>query len=273
MTATSAATAPGEGEPLRWTDNHCHLPEEADQAFRWVADARDAGVSRFIDVGCDLPTSLKSVASATRFDGVWATAGIHPHDAKTVVAADTGAIDLSSIEALLAHDSVVAVGECGLDYHYDHSPREQQREVFAAQIALAFRHDLALVIHTREAWDDTFAILDVEGVPPRTVFHCFTGGPDEARRGLDLGIHLSFSGIVTYKNAPELREAAALCPIDMLLVETDSPYLAPVPHRGKKNQPAFVSIVGEAVAAAKDLPVAEVAAATWANAERLYALR
>jgi TatD DNase family protein len=268
--STSTAT---EEPPLRWTDNHCHLPGEADRASRWVAEARDAGVARFIDVGCDVPTSIKAVASATRFDGVWATVGIHPHDAKTVVDADTGAIDLAEVEALLAHESVVAVGECGLDYHYDHSPREQQREVFAAQIALAFRHELALVIHTREAWDDTFTILDAEGVPPRTVFHCFTGGPDEARRGLDRGIHLSFSGIVTYKNAPELRDAAAICPLDMLLVETDSPYLAPVPHRGKQNAPAFVPLVGAAVAAAKGVPIAVVADATWANAERLYALR
>jgi TatD DNase family protein len=109
-------------------------------------------------------------------------------------------------------------------------------------------------------------------VPSRTVFHCFTGGPDEARRGLDLGIHLSFSGIVTYKNAPELREAAALCPLDRMLVETDSPYLAPVPHRGRRNVPSYVTIVGEAVAAARSVPVDEVAAATWRNAERLYAL-
>jgi len=270
---TSEAAADPPGEPLRWTDNHCHLPGEANEALRWVAEARDAGVTRFIDVGCDIPTSIKAVASAARFDGVWATAGIHPHDAKTVVDPATGQIDLAQLDALVAQPSVVAVGECGLDYHYDHSPREQQQEVFALQIAMAFRHDLALVIHTREAWDDTFAILDAEGVPPRTIFHCFTGGPDEARRGLDLGIHLSFSGIVTYKNAPEVRDAAALCPLDMLLIETDSPYLAPVPHRGKKNAPAFVSLVGEAVAAAKSVSVAEVARTTWANAERVYVLR
>jgi TatD DNase family protein len=273
VTDPSSATVAADGQPLRWTDNHCHLPSEADQASRWVADARDAGVERFIDVGCDVPTSIKAVASATRFDGVWATVGIHPHDAKTVIDAETGVMDLSEVESLLAHRTVVAVGECGLDYHYDHSPRAQQQEVFAAQIALAFRHELALVIHTREAWDDTFAILDAEGVPPRTVFHCFTGGPHEARRGLDLGIHLSFSGIITYKNAPELRDAAAICPLHMLLVETDSPYLAPVPHRGKQNVPAFVPLVGEAVAAAKGVAVEAVAAATWANAERLYTLR
>src|SRR5262249_27083775 len=158
---------------------------------------------------------------------------------------------------------VVGVGECGLDYHYDHSPRDQQRAVFAAQIRLAHRGDHTLVIHTREAWDDTFAILDTEGVPARTVFHCFTGGPDEARLAPDRGAMLSFSGIVSYKNAPELREAAALAPLERILVETDAPYLTPVPHRGKKNKPAWVPLVGEAVAAAKELAVEEVAEATW----------
>ncbi len=258
------------GDGVVWTDNHCHLPAAAEERATVVGAAREAGVTRLITVGCDIPTS-QQCHEAAAVDGVWATAGIHPHDAKTVVDA-AGVIDLGAIERLLEQPDVVAVGECGLDYHYDHSPREQQREVFAAQIALAFAHDLALVIHTREAWDDTFAILASEGVPERTVFHCFTGGPPEARRGLDLGIHLSFSGIVTYKSAPELREAAAMCPLDRLLVETDSPYLAPVPHRGRRNVPSHVTIVGAAVAAARSVGVDEVAHATWRNAERLYEL-
>ena len=127
----------------------------------------------------------------------------------------------------------MAVGECGLDYHYEHSPRRAQRAAFAEQIALAHRHGLALVIHAREAWDDLFDVLGAEGVPERTVLHCFTGGPAEARRCLDAGMFVSFSGIVTFKNAAEVREAAARCPLDRLLVETDSPFLAPVPHRGR----------------------------------------
>jgi len=132
---------------------------------------------------------------------------------------------------------VVGIGECGLDYHYDFSPRPAQREAFAAQVALANSSGLALVVHTRAAWDDTFDILQAQGVPERTVFHCFTGGAHEARRALDLGAWLSFSGIVTFKNATDIREAAALCPLDRLLVETDSPYLAPVPYRGQPNRP------------------------------------
>jgi TatD DNase family protein len=167
---------------------------------------------------------------------------------------------------------VVAVGECGLDYHYDHSPRAVQRSAFAAQIGLAHANDLALVIHTRSAWDDTFDILAAEGVPDRTVFHCFTGGIEEARRALALGASLSFSGLVTFKTADDLRSAAAYCPLDRLLVETDSPYLAPVPFRGQPNRPALVPIVGSSVAAARGAPVSVVEEATWANASTLFRL-
>ncbi len=259
-------------EGPRWTDHHCHLPGDLAEEAAVVADAAAAGVDRLITVGCDVDSSEACAAAARRHDGVWATAGIHPHDASSVVDAATGAIDLGPIEALLDHEEVVAVGECGLDYHYDHSPRSQQREVFAAQVALAHERDLALVIHTREAWDDTFAVLGVEGVPERTVFHCFTGGPEEARRCLDLGAILSFSGIVTFPSAPEVRAAAALCPLGSLLVETDSPYLAPVPHRGRRNRPELVTVVGAAVAEALGQPVETVAAVTTATATRVYRL-
>jgi TatD DNase family protein len=172
----------------------------------------------------------------------------------------------------VAEPEVVAVGECGLDFFYEHSPRDVQREVFVAQIALAKAHDKALVIHTRDAWPDTFEILDAEGAPERTVFHCFTGGPDEARRCLDYGAVLSFSGIVTFPSAPELREAAAMCPLERLLVETDAPYLAPVPHRGKPNAPALVTVVGAAIAEVRGIDPEAVAEATWATAEATYRL-
>lgn len=227
-----------------------------------LADARAAGVGRFVTVGTDAATSRAVLDVARRHDDVWATAGVHPHDA-----ADA---DLAAIVDLLGDPKVVAVGECGLDFHYDHSPRETQRDVFAAQVALAHAHDLALVIHTRDAWDDTFDILTGEGVPARTVFHCFTGGPDEARRALDLGAVLSFSGIVTFKTASDVRAAAAVCPLDRLLVETDAPYLAPAPNRGQRNRPAWVPLVGAGVAAAKDVPVEEVERATSTTAEQVF---
>ena len=252
---------------MGWTDSHCHIrlattdgratDEDA------VAEARAAGVDRLVTVGTDAAQSAAAIEVARGHEGVWATVGLHPHDAIQGVDSLTGLFD---------DPTVVAVGECGLDYYYDHSDRSAQRDAFAAQIALAAERDLALVIHTRDAWADTFAILAAAGVPPRTVFHCFTGGPDEARRCLDLGAWLSFSGIVSFKTADEVRAAAALCPLDRVLVETDSPYLAPVPHRGQPNRPALVPLVGAALAAAMGRPVADVEAATWANTAAAFRL-
>jgi TatD DNase family protein len=246
-----------------WTDSHCHVPWEG-VGEEVLAEARVAGVSRFVSVGTTVETSRAAIEVAGRHADVWATAGVHPHDA-------AGA-DLAALETLLTAPRVVAVGECGLDYHYEHSPRDVQREVFAAQVALARRHDLALVIHTREAWDDTFAVLDEVGAPARTVFHCFTGGPDEARLALDRGGVLSFSGIVSFKTAGDVRAAAVLCPLDRMAVETDSPYLAPVPHRGRPNRPAWLPAVGEALAAAAGQPVERIAEATAATAARVFRL-
>ena len=206
---------------------------------------------------------------------MWATVGLHPHDAVDGVDALDAVLDAELSTDLSADPGdrvVVGIGECGLDYHYDHSPRPVQREAFALQIELARRHDLALVIHTREAWDDTIDVLSAVGVPERTIIHCFTGGPDEARRCLDLGVSLSFSGVVTFKNAQDVRDAAALCPSDRLLVETDSPFLTPVPHRGSPNEPARVPLVGAAIAVVKGMTTAEVAAITTANARTAFGI-
>jgi TatD DNase family protein len=216
-----------------------------------------------ITVGCDVADSVAAMAVAAAHPGVFATVGVHPHEASQ---------GIDGVEDLLYEPGVVAVGECGLDYFYEHAPKDRQRDVFAAQIALAHAHDLALVIHSRDAWDDTFDVLTAEGTPTRTIFHCFTGGPEEARRCLDLGDMLSFSGIITFKSAQDLRDAAAMCPLDRLLVETDAPYLAPVPHRGQPNRPALVPLVGAGVAAAQGRPLDEVASATWENATRTYRL-
>ena len=243
-----------------WFDNHCHLGADAGEV---VDRARAGGVVGMVTVGCDLDDSRAAIVTASAHDDVWATAGVHPHEASHGV---------EGLADLLSESKVVAVGEAGLDFHYDHSPRDAQREVFAAQVGLANAHDLPLVIHTREAWEETFALLDAEGVPNRTVFHCFTGGPDEAREGLERGALLSFSGIITFRAADDLRSAAAICPLDRVMVETDSPFLAPVPHRGKANEPAHVALVGAAVAEAMGRPVDEVAEATTANARVFYAL-
>lgn len=249
---------------VRWIDDHCHLELDPVRAAEQVRAAAEAGVERMISVGCDVAQSAAYVDAARRHSGVvWATAGVHPHDA---------AGGIGGLEALLGEEEIVAVGECGLDFFYDRSPRDVQRDVFAAQIAMAHAHDLALVIHTRDAWPETFDVLAAEGTPPRTVFHCFTGGPDEARRCLDLGAVLSFSGIVTFPSAADLQEAARLCPLERLLVETDSPYLAPVPHRGKRNTPAWVPVVGEAIAELRGIAPEVVAEASWVTAEDTYRL-
>ena len=247
---------------MAWADQHCHLPVDG-SAGPLVADARAAGVEVIINIGTGVVGSHQAADVAAAHDGVWATAGVHPHDASD---------GTEGLEALLGHPEVVAVGETGLDYHYDHSPRPAQREVFAAQVEMANRHDLPLVVHSRSAWDDTFAVLDREGVPRRTVMHCFTGGPEEAEECLQRGAILSFSGIITFPKAPEVRSAARLCPLDRLVVETDSPYLAPVPHRGRPNRPALVSIVGAAVAEAKGLGVHDVESATWTTTLAFYGI-
>ncbi len=199
---------------------------------------------------------------------MWATVGLHPHDASDGVDGVVGVLDAARTGAGAAR--VVGVGECGLDYHYDHSPRDLQRDAFAAQIALAHHHDLALVIHTREAWDDTFDILASEGTPVRTVFHCFTGGPAEVDRCLDAGARVSFSGIATFRNADDVRAAAARCPSDRILVETDTPFLAPVPHRGTVNEPARVALVGAVLAEVRGEDVDALAATTTANARAVF---
>jgi TatD DNase family protein len=253
-----------------WTDSHCHVLDDADPAAS-VARARDAGVGRMVLVGTDAAESARALDVAAGLGGpgagLWATVGLHPHDA------DSGTAEvLALLEARAGDAAVVAVGECGLDYHYEHSPRGAQRRAFAEQIAACRRLGLALVVHSREAWPDTWDVLGSEGVPDRTVFHCFTGGPEEARRCLDLGAYLSFSGIVSFRNAGEVREAAALCPADRLLVETDAPFLAPVPHRGRRNEPALVPVVGAAVAAARGVHPSEVEAASTAAAATAFGL-
>ena len=251
---------------MAFFDHHCHLAGLDDAAELWEL-ARSQGVARFIDVGTTIAFSRRSLAFAADREGVWATAGVHPHDADEAPVAEL----VADLEALL-DDGALAVGECGLDYHYDHSSRATQREVFVEQIRLAHRRDVPLVIHTREAWEDTFSILDDEGWPSHTVLHCFTGGPSEAERCLIGGAWVSFSGIVTFKGAADVREAAKLVPSHRYLLETDSPFLAPVPHRGKANQPAWVADVGRGFAEARGDDPADVEARAWVNTHAAYGL-
>ena len=248
-----------------WVDSHCHLQSVSGGPGEVLARARDAGVAWLVCVGTDLATSRQAVALARAHPGqVLATVGLHPHEASRL------GDEWDALVELTHADEVVAVGECGFDLYYEHSPRAAQEGAFRAQIRLAHELDLALVIHSRDAWDDTFRVLGDEAPPARVIFHCFTGGADEARIALGLGGCLSFSGIVSFPSADDLRAAAAATPGDRLLVETDAPYLAPVPHRGRENEPAFVGAVGAALAAARGEPVEQVAAATATTAARLF---
>lgn len=246
-----------------WVDSHCHVQMATGGADAAIERARAAGVVGMVVVGTDLASSREAVALARRHPDVRATVGLHPHDASRL---DD---EWPELEALAGDPVVSAVGEAGFDYHYLHSPADAQERAFRAQIRLAHTLDRTLVIHSREAWDDTFGVLVDETPPARTVFHCFTGGPPEAERALGLGTHLSFSGIVSFPAADELRAAAALCPPDRVLVETDAPYLAPVPYRGRENEPAYVAAVGAALAGALGRPEAEVASSTAAAARLL----
>ncbi len=282
MTVVDAPLVPTAGG--RWIDSHCHLQDTYRPGdvgvVECVEQAVAAGVVGLVCVGTDAQTSrqgvdlvdeVRSAVGSARVPGdfgAWATVGLHPHDA----ADGLDRVERVLEEAMAEHPGVVvAVGECGLDYHYDHSPRPVQREMFATQVALARRFDLTLVVHSRQAWDDTFDILEATERPEHVVMHCFTGGPEEARRCLDLDAFLSFSGIVTFKNAADVRAAAALCPLDRLLVETDAPFLAPVPHRGEDNRPALVPVVGAAVAAVKEMTAAELAESSRAATSIAFA--
>ena len=247
---------------MHWIDNHCHLPP-GDGGDPLVEQAREAGVTTMITVGTTAESSQQCIDVAARHEGVWATVGVHPHDA-------TEGVD--GLLPLISAPKVVAIGEAGLDYYYEHSPRDIQRQAFEAQIALAHEHGLPLVIHTRDAWDDTFEVLDRVGMPTNTVFHCFTGGPAEAEAGLERGAKLSISGIVTFKSATDLQEAVRITPLSSLMVETDSPYLTPEPHRGQKNRPALVALVGKKVAQLHGIPPSAVATATTATARAFYDL-
>ncbi len=259
---------------LMLADAHCHLDADhfAEGPDPAIVRARAAGVIGFIVVGlADASKGVEPLRSAVALarsmsGNVAACVGIHPHDASCW----TEALH-ASLESTASEPEAVAVGEIGLDYHYEHSPRAQQREVFARLIALARKVRKPLVIHTREAAEDTLAVLDAEGARDvGGIIHCFSEDRAFAARALDLGFSLSFSGIVTFKNALAIRDVAAWAPLDRILVETDSPYLAPVPLRGKRCEPAYVVHTARHVAELRGMPLGDLAQATLENTERRF---
>jgi TatD DNase family protein len=254
-------------------DSHAHIdfPQFEEDRAAMLDRARAAGVSTLLAVGTGPgPEKLDAaIPYAEAHDWIYTSVGIHPHEAKDVTEKH-----LDQLAALARHPKVIAWGEIGLDYHYDHSPREIQCRVFSQQMELARAAGLPIIIHCREAWSDCLDMLEAEWRASGLggILHCFGGTPDEARRGLDMGFFLSFAGNVTYPKAQNLRDAAQAAPLDRLLIETDAPYLAPVPHRGRRNEPAYVAEVARTVASVRNLPVEEIAAATAQNFRRLFQL-
>jgi TatD DNase family protein len=251
-------------------DSHAHLADPAFDADRdtVIAAAREAGAAAIVCIGESVAAAARAHAIAAANPGfVWHTAGVHPHDA----ASFDHSRDDSAIRAELARGAV-AVGECGLDYHYDHSPRDRQRVAFAAQLAIARDHGVPVVVHTREAEDDTIAMVREAGAQGvRGVLHCYTGSHALARAALDVGWHISFSGIVTFRKWTD-DELLRLVPDDRLLAESDAPYLAPVPNRGKRNEPAWVAHTVARLAAVRGIDADTLALTVAANARRLFNL-
>jgi TatD DNase family protein len=253
-------------------DSHAHIQSSdyAAEIDAVVQRARDAGVEKIIVVGGagELSSNQTAIAVAESHPNLSATVGMHPHDAK-----DVGEEVLGQLEALTVNAKVVAVGETGLDYYYSHSPHDIQRNIFARFIHMARKTKLPIVVHERDAHKDAAELLQREGAGEvRGVIHCFTGAYDAARTYLDLGFYLSFTGIITFKNAEALRDVVRKVPLDRMLVETDSPFLTPVPHRGKRNEPAYVRFVAETVAVVKATSLEEVAQVTGRNTRSLFGI-
>ncbi len=257
---------------MNFTDSHCHLTDTEfdDDRDVMLARAREAGVTRFITIGAtgEFWHNDRAVALTQEYADVFATVGVHPHDAASITQET-----YARLRQLAQAPKVVGLGETGLDFYYDHSPREEQRKHFRAFIRLARELDLPLSMHVRDAYAEAAAILGEEGEGKvQGVMHCFTGSISEAQALLDLGLSISFSGIVTFKSAQSLRDVVPIVPLDRMLIETDCPYLAPVPYRGKRNEPGYVCHVATTLAEVQGLSLEEVAIATWRNTEQLFRL-
>ena len=253
-------------------DSHAHIQgnEYDDEVEAVIERARGVGVEKIIAVGGagDMSSNTDAIALADSFHTVYATVGMHPHDAK-----DVGIEELETLRGLTTHPKVVAVGETGLDYYYNHSSHELQEQVFSSFIHMACETGLPIVVHERDAAEKAAELLRQEGNGNLCgVIHCFTGNYQAARAYLDLGFYLSFTGIITFKNAEPLRAVVRQIPLDRILVEIDAPYLTPVPHRGKRNEPAYVRFVAEAVAKVRGISLEEVASITTANTQKLFSL-
>jgi TatD DNase family protein len=256
---------------MQLIDTHCHLTfgQLADDVEQVIARSIAAGVTSWITVGTDPGHNQKAIELAGKYDNMYATVGVHPHDAKDV----TGQA-IRQLHALAQNKKVVAIGETGLDFHYDHSPRDKQAEVFKSHLQLAGELALPIIIHSREAFDETMEILNRTGRDlKKVVFHCFSGSPEQAKVVLDAGFYISFTGVVTFKNAERTRQAAELVPLDRLMLETDCPYMSPEPMRKQRiNEPALMVHTAKFLADLKGMDLPEFAAAVNATSKNFFNL-
>jgi TatD DNase family protein len=252
---------------VKLVDSHCHLddPRFDQDREETIGRARAAGVETMMAIGTgEGPPDLEAgLRLAEQYPFIYASVGVHPHDASKATEKT-----FARLRELAAHSKVLAIGEIGLDYHYDFSPREVQRAVFTRQLEIAQETEKPIVIHTREAWQDTLELVGKRW-NGGGIMHCFTGGEREAEEALALGFHLSFGGVLTFPKAQNIREAARMTPANRLLVETDCPYLAPAPHRGKRNEPAFLTETVQRLAEVRRQSPGEIAALTTANFQNL----
>jgi TatD DNase family protein len=265
--------SPDSASAIDLIDTHCHFNHEkfaseggVNEVEAAIARASEAGVNRMLVVGFDLDSSQLAVDLANQYSCLYAAVGIHPHDSKHY---DSASED--KLKEWAQDPRVVAIGEIGLDYHYDFSPREAQYAAFRAQLRVAEETGLPIILHCREAYADLLDLLE-DSKPPEVnaVMHCWAGTPEEASRAVELGCYLGFGGVLTFKNADINRDSARLAPLDRLLVETDAPYLAPVPYRGKRNEPAYTRLVAEKLAEIREIPLDELAKASTQNAGKIF---
>ena len=254
-------------------DTHCHLtmPDFEPDRRNVIQRATDAGISHLITIGTDIEDSRQAIAIADANDFIYAAVGIHPHDVKDITDIDNIS---DTIKKLASNKKVVALGETGLDYHYMHSPAEIQQEHFRLEISLAKSLGLPVIVHSREAKEDTLRILKEEQIElTGGVLHCFSGDMEMAEKAMEMGLYISFSGVITFKKATNVLDIVKLIPLNRILIETDAPFLSPVPNRGRRNEPAYVKLVAEKIAEVKGISLEELGSAVMSNASGLFKIK
>jgi len=248
-------------------DSHCHIHDAAYDSDRTqiINNARKNNIKAMVTIGCDIETSLRAQAVSLVHPDIFYTVGIHPHEAQKAPSNY-----LNILRPLALHPRCIGIGECGLDYYYEHSPKDTQRKIFHEHIQLSLEMNKTLIVHVRDAWDECIQIIKSYSSKPTVLIHCFTGNATQAQQFVDLGCFISISGIVTFANAKDLQEAVQIIPLEQIMIETDAPYLAPIPNRGKRNEPAWVSLVAQKIAELKQLEFSHLEKIIIANFQKIF---